>query len=242
MSQALADPVASAPRVDDDEIDYRSVPTLAVLGLVLGLCSGVVLFTAGSSLEATLALCPLPVVALAVSVAAWRKIKAGPDQFTGAPLAQVGAVAAAFFLVLGVGYGSYVYATEVPEGYDRISFVAMKPTEQDRVDGRAVPEAIAACIREETPVFLKGYIRPDSTPFTQNISRFLLVRDSQECCFGDLSKVNYFDQVQVTLAPGKTTDFHRGVFRLAGKLKYGPGDPQLGTPLTYYLDADYVQP
>ena len=38
-----------------------------------------------------------------------------------------------------------------------------------------------------------------------------------------------------------TTDFNRGVFRLGGTLKVGPGNPELGTPLTYYLEADHVE-
>lgn len=239
---AASPPTADAVAGPDAALEYRSLPTIAVLGLLLGVASAVVLFTAGSSLESTIALTPIPLVALFVSVAAWRKIDAAPDLYTGKRFAQIGTGLAALFLVTGVSYASFVHATEVPEGYERVSFLGMKPTELDNIDRKLVPDPIVELIRDGEKVFIKGYIRPDSVSFTQNISKFLLVRDNNECCFGDLSKVKYFDQIQVQLGTGLTTDFSRGVFRLGGVLRTGPGQGQLGAPLTYYLDADYVKP
>ncbi|MEO0529944.1 MAG: hypothetical protein AAF266_05120, partial [Planctomycetota bacterium] len=85
-------------------------------------------------------------------------------------------------------------------------------------------------------------IRPDSVKFNKNLTDFLLVRDNEQCCFGDLSKVQFFDQIQIDLEPGLTTDFNRGIFRVGGQLTVGRGDPSMGTPLTYKLAADYVKP
>ena len=237
-------PEASSSRqaADGAPLEYRSVHTLAVLGLLVGLVSAVVLTTAGSSFESTLLLAPVPAVGLVVSLAAWRAIAASPDLYTGKPLAQAGAALSAAFLLLGLGWSGYVYATEVPDGYARVTFIDMKPSETDLVDRKAVPDDVASLIRDGDKVFIKGYIRPDSTRFTQNIKEFLLVRDNQQCCFGDLSSVQYFDQVQVELGTGLTTDYHQGLFRLGGVLRVAPGDPSLGTPLTYRLEADYVRP
>ena len=45
----------------------------------------------------------------------------------------------------------------------------------------------------------KGYIRPGSATSRTNIDNFLLVRDNNQCCFGDLSKVKYYDQMVVQI-------------------------------------------
>jgi hypothetical protein len=239
---ATADPNADpAGDSEDDALAYRSVHTGAVLGLLLGVLSGATAFTAGTSFEVTLALAPIPLLALVVSLVALRSVRANPEQYTGAPMAVLGAALGAAFLALGIGYGGYVYATEVPDGYTRTSFLEMKPSEADVVNREFIPAPVSDYVREGVPVFIKGYIRPDSIKYTENISDFLLVRDNQECCFGDLSKVQFFDQIKVSLAPGMTTDFSRGLFRVGGRLKLGPPDPELKTPITYYLDADYVK-
>ncbi|MEQ8849289.1 hypothetical protein [Botrimarina sp.] len=238
---ALKPAEATPPAEVDDSLEYRSVHSFAVVGLLVGVISAVALFTAGRSLEATLLMAPIPIAGLIVSVLALRSIAAAPETYTGRPLAMVGAALSAFFLVSSVGYSSYVYATEVPDGYERLSFVEMKPSERDQAAGRLAPAEVDELIDDGDPVFIKGYIRPDSSSVKKNMRSFLLVRDSNECCFGDLSKVKYFDQIQVDLV-GKTTDFHGGLFRVGGKLSRGPGEPTLGTPITYHLKADYVEP
>lgn len=234
-----ADVTTSAAH-DDAPLEYRSVHTFAVLGLLLGVLSAVtVSFT---PVEYATLVAPIPLVGLIVSLVALRSIASAPDLYTGRRLAQIGATVSIFFLIAGVGYSSYIYATEVPDGYIRTSFIAMKPSESDMVDRKPIPEDVEQLIREGERVFIKGYIRPGSSKFNQNMKEFLLVRDNQQCCFGDLSKVQYFDQIQVDLTNGLTTDYHNGLFRLGGVLKVGPGDAKNGTPLSYHLEADYVKP
>ncbi len=236
------DAISQPPAGEDEALDYRSVSTFAVLGLLLGLVSTVVIFTAGTSLDYTLALAPIPIAGLVVSLVAMRSIAAAPELYTGRQLALAGAVLSALFLIGGVGYGSFVYATEVPEGYTRTSFVEMKPTDQDTVDGLLTPIEVQGLIKEGEKVFIKGYIRPDSVRVKQNLRDFLLVRDNNECCFGDASKVKFFDQIQVRLKPGMTTDFNRGLFRVGGVLEVGRADRQTGQPIKYTLNADYIKP
>jgi hypothetical protein len=226
----------------DEPLEYRSVHTFAVLGLLVGLLSAVVIFMARISFESTLVLAPIPLAGIIVSLIALRGINAAPDLYTGKPLAQAGVVLSAIFLFTGVGFAGYVYATEVPDGYVRTSFLEMKPTESNIVDGDYIPPDVAEFIKSGEPVFIKGFIRPVELKFKQNLSEFTLVRDNQECCFGDLSKVMFFDQIKVKLNNGLMTDYHTGVFRLGGKLKVAPGDPRVGMPLTYELEADYVKP
>lgn len=241
LPTATADTVPSEA-VEDPALDYRSVHTPAVLGLLLGMLSIVVTFTASTDLDTTVMLLPIPIAGLVVSVVSIRKINAAPDLYTGLPMAQLGAGLSALFLAIGAGYGGYVYSTEVPDGYTRTSFLELKPSEQDMVNRELIPDQIKEYITSGETVFIKGYIRPSSITFQQNLKEFLLVRDSNECCFGDITKVKFFDQLQVNLGTGLSTDFNRGLFRVGGVLTVGPGDPKAQTPLTYKLSATYVKP
>ena len=209
--------------------------------MVLGVVSAVVMFTAGTSFEYTLALTPIPLFGLIVSLVAWRSIAQASDMYTGEPMAKIGAFLSALFITIGLGYGGYVYVTEVPEGYVRTSFLEMKPDEAEIVNRELVPPEVVDYVKNQDKIFIKGYIRPDSVRFKKNLSDFLLVRDNRTCCFGDMSKVKYYDQIKVRLATGLTTDYSTGIFRVGGTLKIGPGDRELGTPLTFYLEADHVE-
>ena len=89
-------------------------------------------------------------------------------------------------------------------------------------------------------VFIKGYIRPDSVTVPRGIDQFLLVRDNNQCCFGDLSQVKYYDQVQVHLQDNRRADYSRGVFRMGGILHIDPTAlvPNSTKPV-FTLLADY---
>ena len=71
----------------------------------------------------------------------------------------------------------------------------MRPDELQERNGQVVPPEIAAL--DGKRVFIKGYIRPDSITVSKGINRFLLVRDNNQCCFGSLSDVKYYDQIDV---------------------------------------------
>ena len=54
-----------------------------------------------------------------------------------------------------------------------------------------------------TTVKIRGYIRPNTKQ--SGITRFVFVRDNQECCFGP--KAAIFDNILVKLAKGESTKF-----------------------------------
>ena len=224
---------------DDDALEYRSIYTGAILAMLLGLLSSAILFNASGSLQYTLMLAPIPIVGFFISLSALKTIREAPEVFTGQKLAMAGLLMSVSFLVIGVGSSTFIYLTEVPDGYIRTSFLDMKPDEADMLSRDPIPKEIEELITEK--VFIKGFIRPDSITYTENINNFLLVRDNNQCCFGDPSAVKFFDQVRVQLEPGMTTDYHAGLFRVGGTLSVGPGNPEYGTPLTYKIAADYVK-
>jgi len=77
-------------------------------------------------------------------------------------------------------------------------------------------------------VKIRGYILPSTLFKETDIDQFVLVRDTQECCFGPGAAL--FDCIIIEMVPGKTTDFVtrpvtvEGKFKIdTEKYKYPPG-------------------
>lgn len=230
--------------VADDATEYRAIHTGAIIGLLVALVSLVYPITVGNLPDARQAviLAVAPLAGLILSLFALRSIRANRDLYTGGTAALLGVLIAAASLLIGSARGAYIYATEVPDGYSRTSFLEMKPDEVEIAGQEIVPPEVKDLLGEK--VFIKGYIRPDSTNngLRKGISEFLLVRDSNECCFGDMSKVQFYDQAAVTLDKGLTVDLSRKVFRVGGRLGIRPGNVAAGEPvLVYSLEADYIK-
>lgn len=190
-------------------------------------------------------LAPFPALGLITGFSSLRKISSMPDQLSGKGVALTGVVLSTISLVGGIGYAGYVHATEVPDGYSRTSFVEFRPDEVEERGGKIVPPDVEKL--HEQKVFIKGYMRPGThvsksgNPVRHNVSRFLLVRDNNQCCFGDISTVKYYDQVLVELAGNKLTDYSSRMFRIGGTLRVIPQNAKrMGQPV-YTLEADYVQ-
>lgn len=225
---------------DEDELQYKALHTGALIAFVLGLVSVSVVVTAANSLEWSLLVTPIPVLGIFFALRAITRIRENPDQFTGLGLAWTGLALSLAFLAGGLSYGGYVYATEVPDGYTRTSFIAMKPDDIQQRGGVIVPPEILAL--EGKKVFIKGYIRPSSISVPRGISEFLLVRDSNECCFGDISKIKYYDQMKVTMTGGKLVDYSPGLIRMGGTLHLEPQNLAAGPGnVVFSLKADYAK-
>jgi hypothetical protein len=225
----------------DDAIQYRAIHTGAIFGGMLGLFSAVMLVVATSSPDVWMSVALIPVAGMSLSLWSLGRIRHDRDQFTGAPLAIVGFALSLIFLVAGVGYGGYIYATEVPEGYTRISFETLKPTELQERGGVRIPPEVMALNGKK--VFIKGYIRPGSSPVRTGIDRFLLVRDNNQCCFGDLSKVKYYDQMAVHITSKDRVEDTLKILRMGGILEVHPENVNFatsGAPV-FTLKADYAK-
>jgi hypothetical protein len=226
--------------VDDTEetIQYRALHVGAIIGLLLGALSIVTLIVAAESFQYCLLAAFIPAVGILISTFSLSRIRRDSDQYTGATLAITGLALSLIFLVTGVGYGAYVYLTEVPDGYTRIEF-PLRPDEIQERNGQVVPPEVMAL--DGKPVFIKGYIRPDSVTVSKGIDRFLLVRDNNQCCFGSLSSVKYWDQIDVSMTNSKTVDMASGIFRIGGILRIEPRNLARGPQYPVFsLAADYA--
>jgi hypothetical protein len=231
-------------RAEPGDLEYRALSSTAVASVVFGALSVLIFLGARDTLESALMLTPLPMAGVALGIRALRKIRANPDQFSGAGAAKAGLAMSAACLVGGLAFAFYVRITEVPKGYVPTSFAEFKPDEVDQRGGHAVPPEVAAL--DGKKVFIKGYMRPGThyssggSAVNQHIKRFLLVRDNYQCCFGDLSTVKYFDQMAVNLNGPITVDYTTGLYRLGGTLHVAERNLIAGGPV-FQLEADHAE-
>jgi hypothetical protein len=238
MSSATLD----VDSIASDEVthEYRALHTGAIIGLLLGIASVFMVITAASTLEGCLLVAPIPVLGIFISFRSLAKIRREPESYTGRPIAALGLALSLFFLVTGLGYGGYVYATEVPDGYERISFNGMKPDEAQERSNIFIPPEIKAL--DGRKVFIKGYIRPDSVTQKIHIKELLLVRDNNQCCFGDITKIKFYDQIYVNLIGSLAVDYVEGaIYRMGGTLHINEQNLARGPKYPVFtLQADYA--
>lgn len=226
MSIALAEEREVDSSVDIPE-SYRALSAAAVVSCVLGVMS-ILAF-------ADFWLGVVPLLAIVLGVIAWRSIVKRPDELTGLRLAQVGVALGTVLWAGGASWLTFVYFTEVPEGYERISYSALQPDDTDP------PGEIPAWAKaiDGKKVFIKGYIYPPpGSPVFVN--EFLLVRDKGDCCFGGNPKVT--DRILVNIPPPDKLEFTTGIHSLAGTFRVQPGlSKDAEGEIWYRLEADQAK-
>jgi len=223
--------------VSEVPLQYRALSTGAVVSLVLGLSSGIMVPIALSNPSMCIVMGALPLTGLIVGAVALKNVRQMSDILTGRLLALAGMVLSALFLTGGLALASYVYATEAPDGYDRIGFSDLRCDDDQRRAGHVVPPDLMKYDGQK--VFIKGYMRPSSTRF--QLAQFLLVRDNNECCFGKNDPA-YYDRVQVTLQDKLRADYSTRLFRLAGTLRILPEAARMGPEYAVFsLEGDYLK-
>ncbi|MFN5756918.1 MAG: hypothetical protein ACK54F_12055 [Planctomycetia bacterium] len=214
----LHDPAASFPEVADR---YRALSGTTIAAFVLALLSPL------AFLDWWLLVVPL--LAFVLGVVALRDIAARPDELTGRPLSlgAIGLSAVAF--VGALAYLSWVYATELPEGFSRLNYAALQPLDGD--PPTAVPDTARAL--DGRNVLLKGYMYPGKQQ--QGITQFLLVRDQGDCCFGGNPKIT--DRVLVQLRDPKGIPFSPRLTKIAGRFAVRPaGTEALDGGVLYHVE------
>lgn len=215
---------------DEELTPYRSISRGAVISFVLALLSTVAL------LFPTMLI--LPAIGLIFGLVARRNLKRYPDELTGRALAFLGTLGCLGLLVGGSIMHTYIYFTEVPEGYTRITYAELQPTETlPGTEAPRLPEQL-----DGKRIFIKGYVHPGVASMGR-IKRFILVPDMGTCCFGGQPQ-RLTDMIEVTLKTpqgihystrkrklGGTFHVHYDVHEVAGGLKGG----------FYELTADYVK-
>ena len=176
----------------------------------------------------------LPLMGLIMGLVGLGNIRKYPAELTGKTAAQLGTILGATLFLGGISCHAVIYSTEVPDGYERLSFEVLKapagmqdyppPTAQE-MDGQQI--------------FIKGYIYPGQQRF--DLKEFVLVPDLGTCCFGGTPKQTHM--IEVILTGDAAMDYSMTKRRLGGILKVNPTlQPVEGRPGVYYqLIADYAK-
>lgn len=208
-----------------DYVPYRVLHPLAVASLAGGVLS-VTAFLGW-------ALAVIPALAILLGLRGWWRVRSAPEEYTGAGLAQFGIVLAVACWASGWSWLSYVYATEVPEGYQRIDYAELQPEEGQ--PPTTIPASALALNGKR--VFIKGYIYPPNQ--LTGVTRFVLCRDNGDCCFGGKPKLT--DMIDVSLQNDLSLNYSRKLHRLAGVFRVSEaGDPE-ARGAVYRLEADYLK-
>ena len=218
-----------------DEFAYHPMPVLVPVAFVLA----VVGLTGLMGLMGVL----VALIALPLSVWAIVKVARSEGFYSGGTLAKLALGLSLVGLIGGSLVQRHRYQTEVPEGFERISFnydVSKQPIGQAAFGGTEVSERIQAL--EGQPVFLKGYMYP--TRQTQGLTSFLLLKDTGECCFGGDPAVT--DMIGIKMQGDLTADHHElQRVAIAGKFRvnrnYGSSANDGSPEPLYLIDAEHFE-
>ena len=176
----------------------------------------------------------LPILGMCVGAYSLLKIRHRREEISGYRLAVVGTAVCALILASGSALWAYEIATEVPEGYQRLSWNELQP------DDPRLPIPRSAMDLDGKAVFIKGYMYPGDAK--EDLRNFVIVPDLGTCCFGGDPKLTHM--VEVTLQDPHRIDYSAYRKRkLGGVLKVSPQlKAATGVDGVYYqLDANYVK-
>jgi hypothetical protein len=217
-----------AAPVSDPYLQYRAVSLSAVTTLILGIISLPALIFPK--------LLVLPGIGVLLGLYSVIYVSRRRNEFVGLNLARVGLAISALVLAAGSAYSGFVYATEVPDGYTRISFAQLQPDPAYP----QMPIPPSAMELNGKKVFVKGYVHPGVDRRT-GIKQFVLVPDMKTCCFGGQPELT--DMIEVTLQDPHRISYSFARRKLAGVLRVTPYKKHVaGLDGVYYqLDAEHVR-
>ncbi|MEC7564972.1 MAG: hypothetical protein VX738_04745 [Planctomycetota bacterium] len=205
----LDDDPYEPPKQSHDFVQYRSISKAAVVAVVVSVLSLLAVLDFGFWWF-------LPATGLVVGLFALRVTTRLEQQISGKGFALAGlGFNAAIFLVGSTVY-TIEYLTEVPDGYQRISFYTLD------AEGVSVSNPISTEILQldKNNIFIKGYIHPGVNGLGR-IQRFVLVGDLKTCCFGGQPKP--WDMVEVNLKKDHELVYDMKVHKLWGKMEITTG-------------------
>lgn len=234
QASSMSEPAATHSLSDVDRFDdfnYRPVPIMAPITFALGVLSAIGL--------AGIVGLAFGVMGVIVGFICLIRIRRAQGELGGRLVTWLGLLLSALFLVSGTTLHAYTFATEMPEGYQRVNFyrdISKKGFVAVKGKSDFHPEVK---VLDEKPVFIKGYMYP--TKQTEKLSSFLLVKDSGDCCFGGQPAVT--DMIMVNMQGGKTVNYKEGLISVAGTFHCRPvtGLAEVGQSPVYVLDGTMAE-
>lgn len=220
-----------APQTDSifsEDEQYRSVSKAAIASLVFGIFS-LLAFMAQPLLV-------LPIIAIACGLIAISNLKRFPDELIGKLAVKVGMVLGVVCFFGALTMFIVIYLTEVPDGYERISYRMLRDDPKTSLAWSEKAEEL-----DGKKVFVRCYTRPGAKK--KNLSEFIAVGNFGDCCFGGTEKIT--DVIGVKILTGETVNYSLRLRKIAGTFRLnrkGARTGDSGVPAVYYqIDADYIR-
>jgi hypothetical protein len=225
------DGIEQVPEECHDELmqPYRVLSRGAIVALLLTLLSIPLVFLSPVMLV-------FPLAGALFGLFSLGSIRRYPSELTGKTMALVGLVGSALLFFGGsVGHAA-IYLTEVPEGYERISFKVLQPAAGMPED--AVPPSAFELNGKQ--IFVKGYVHP-SVGGLGPVRQFVMVPDLGTCCFGGQPALT--DMIEVTVPENQRIKYSTRKRKIAGTLKVDYHLKRVDglTGVFYQLRADHVR-
>jgi hypothetical protein len=229
-------PMAVTEPEFSETISYRTFSRSALLALILSVVSLLAFFVSW--------LLVLPIVSLVLGLTALSTIRRYPEEYTGAGAAMTAIGLSTGAFLLAATLHAVEYATEVPEGYARISFSELQPNMKEPASLIRNLDAILPKRAGELngqPVFIKGYMHP-GVATNGKVDHFILVPDLGTCCFGGQPKAT--DMIEVKIKPeASRVKYSTRTIKLAGKFVLADRSSDFGDlhSVVYHLEADMAK-
>jgi len=212
----------------NNEFQYRTISKAAVASLAFAVLGF------GAFVFPVFVL--LPVLAIGFGIVALIEIRKYPAEITGKLAAQIGLACGLLIAASSIATHTYVHMTEVPDGYERISFYDLQPNKRTKL-----PFSEKSQTLDGTKVFLKGYVRPGIK--RTNLKDFIFVGDFGDCCFGGNPKIT--EIVAINIVSDDLIDHSYFLRKIGGTFKLDPNARQIGEdgiPRVFYsIEADYIR-
>lgn len=230
IANDIEDPELEEEGFEDDEyLEYRAISKMALFAIFFAIIAPAAFLWSQMVI--------LPAASIILGWRALRAIKLHPDEIIGKLPAKIALTASSIVLVAASTWHIFDHYTEVPAGYERMTWKQLKPSE----DNSSVPVSETALNSEGEQIFIEGYVYPNDTK--TNLSAFVLVRDRGTCCFGgqpdptDMMYVVLEDPLKINYSLrqrklGGTFTIDRNAGQSVGKIK------SMGF---YRLKADYLK-
>ncbi len=192
-------------REEESEVDYdqyRTLSSASVAALVLSLLSLSALLT-----DLSVSLLVIPVVGVLFGLYALRGVLKESDHLTGAGMATFSVGLSALIFFIATTMHIVIYATEVPDGYQRVSFWDLRSGGKETGPPEGIREKL-----DGKKIFIKGYVYPHDKRY--GLTEFVIIPDLNTCCFG--GQPDLTDMIEVTVSKENAIDFNRSRRRLTG--------------------------
>jgi hypothetical protein len=234
-------PYDDTPYEDDDR--YRTLSKGAVMSLLLALASAPLVWLFLGEESIFYVVLALPLIGAGLGFVSLLRIRRNPWELVGKIPALIGIAVCSLCIVVGIGVQTYILATEVPEGYEPITWYDLKT--HDANEPLPIPQQMLELNGKK--VFIKAYVHP-SVSTMGPVKQCMLVGDMKTCCFGGNPKL--IERIDAVFENNLTINYSMNRRKLGGTLILNVDyrnprtffKPDDGTQGPYYiLQVDYVK-